>query len=217
MIIKFVPGSIGIENTVPCPTPASKVIPNWYKDIPGGEVINVKKCMPFLDSLSHGYIQSTWCDIVVYSKNNEMVISQDDGIEMFKIRETTDLPIKDFYYEAELIWQRPWSPILPDGFSGLVTHPLNRVDLPFTTLSGVIDFDKSVHSPTGNIPFLIKKDFIGIIPKGTPMFQIIPIKRDSWTLEKQEFSIDFWRKQVSERFKIKSFYKKSIWQKKHFE
>jgi hypothetical protein len=34
---------------------------------------------------------------------------------------------------------------------------------------------------SGNIPFFIKEGFSGVIPKGTPIAQVIPFKRESWT------------------------------------
>ena len=35
-----------------------------------------------------------------------------------------------------------------------------------------------------HLPMWLKKDFIGIIKKGTPIAQIIPFKRDNWTANK---------------------------------
>ena len=217
MIIKFVPGTSSIEKNVPCPEPSKTFIPQWYKDIPGDKnTINVKKCIPFLDSLSHGYIQKTWTDIYVKNKNGQITFEHDSETTMFLHRPETNIPISDNFYEIEFIWQRPWSVILPEGMSAIITHPLNRLDLPFNTLSGVVDFDQSIHAPIGNIPFFIKKDFIGIIPKGTPMFQIIPFERYDWISEKQEYSDEFWNEKINERKEIINFYKKRIWNKKTF-
>ena len=32
----------------------------------------------------------------------------------------------------------------------------------------------------GNVPFFIKSGFEGVIPAGTPIAQLIPIKREKW-------------------------------------
>ena len=101
--------------------------------------------------------------------------------------------------------------------SALVTHPINRVDLPFTTMSGIVDFDKSIHAPIGNIPFFIKNGFTGVIPKGTPMFQILPFERNEWQSEKQKFDEKFWQTKLNERHDVSDFYKKKIWQRKKFD
>jgi hypothetical protein len=218
MKIEFVPGTKDIEELVPCPDLGKNFIPQWYKDIPGGkENINVKRCMPFLDSISVGYIQKTWTDIYVENNNEKVSFLHNHKVTMFLSREQTHIPVSEYYYQTEFIWQRPWSIILPDGMSALITHPINRIDLPFTTMSGVVDFDKSIHAPIGNIPFFIKKDFVGLIPKGTPMFQILPFERNKWQSEKQSFSQKFWQEKINEKGNVLGFYKKKIWQKKHFD
>jgi hypothetical protein len=60
----------------------------------------------------------------------------------------------------------------------LITHPINRYDLPFTSVSGLADYD--VYPLPGNVSFHIKEGFEGTIPAGTPIMQIIPIKREDW-------------------------------------
>ena len=127
------------------------------------------------------------------------------------------MPVDESFHSTEFVWQRPWSTILPDGYSAIIMHPLNRVDLPFITMSGIIDFDKSVHAPIGNIPFFIKKGFTGIIPAGTPMFQLIPFKRDNWNSENQAYSDIFWEEKMNQRKGIVDLYKKRVWQKKSYE
>jgi hypothetical protein len=69
----------------------------------------------------------------------------------------------------------------PKGYSTFFVHPVNRLDLPFHSFSGLVDTDK--FPVEVNFPFLIKKDFVGIIPAGTPIAQAIPVKRESWTSE----------------------------------
>ena len=53
--------------------------------------------------------------------------------------------------------------------------------MPIKTITGIIDTDSL--KTFANSPFVIKEGFEGIIEKGTPMFQIIPFKRDSWKAE----------------------------------
>lgn len=217
MKITFVPGTKEIKDEVPCPQPAKNFIPEWYKNIKAGkDIVNVKKCIPFLDSMSSGYIQTTWSDIKVIEEKDGPKVVFDSNVPLFFYREASHMPVDSAFYNIEFVWKRPWSTILPDGYSALVVHPLNRVDLPFITLSGIVDFDKSIHAPIGNIPFYIKKGFTGTIPAGTPMFQIIPIKREEWVSESQEYSNGFWQRKTVERSGIVDFYKKKIWQKKSF-
>jgi hypothetical protein len=218
MKIKFIPGTKEIEEVISFPESSKKFIPNWYKNISKKQdIINVKNCIPFLDAMTHGYIQKTWTDIEITNENKSLNIFFNHKVKILNYREKFDMPIKDEFYNIEFIWQRPWSIVLPEGYSGLVTHPINRIDLPFYTLSGIVDFDKSIHAKIGNIPFYIKKGFTGIIPSGTPMFQIIPIKRENWYSENQKYDNKFWQSKKNERWQINDFYKKKIWQKKSFD
>lgn len=203
MNIEFYPSNVAAQLSIPAPKPASNYIPKWYSDnerfvggqpdIKNNRVINntVKACTPYSDALSAGYIQETWCDIYFeLSKDKESIRYQiPRGPSPIAMRK--DMYVKvDGFYNVEFTWQLNWTPKVPKGYSVLVTHPLNRIDLPFSTGTGIIDADEFYHSLPGSIPFYIKKGFSGIIPVGTPMYQIIPIKRDEWTSRAMEFDED---------------------------
>jgi hypothetical protein len=73
-----------------------------------------------------------------------------------------------------------WTIELPPGYSLLVTHPVNRNDLPFLTLTGIVDADRYrdnfIHFPA----YWREAGFNGVLPKGTPVAQCLPFKRDAW-------------------------------------
>ena len=230
--IEFIPSSPETQISVPEPEKSSAFIPDWYKKAEPANIKNpifkndgslhntsLKMCMPFLDSLTSGYIQKTWCDI--YIKNNkkdetvEFIYSHEPKI--IGTRERKAIETYEFeYYPIEFFWHIEWINKLPRGYSALITHPLNRNDLPFTTLSAIIDSDKYHHAPSGNLPFYIKNGFEGLIPAGTPMYQIIPIKRDPWKKEILPFTIEN-KKRFSEQKKyFWGFYKNFLWQKKEY-
>ncbi len=59
--------------------------------------------------------------------------------------------------------------------------PMHRESL-FTILPGIVDTD-DYYSPV-NFPFVVNDpEFEGMIPKGTPIAQVIPFKRESWTMQ----------------------------------
>jgi hypothetical protein len=70
---------------------------------------------------------------------------------------------------------------LPEGYSALYTQPLNRFELPFMTMSGIVDNDH-VKLP-GTMPFFFLKGVTGVIPAGTPYAQIMPFRREHWQAE----------------------------------
>lgn len=235
-ILKFATEESGMPKIIPSKTN----IPQWYKDTEGynygniefnGDYVkkNLKHCMPFFDSLTSGYTVELWCDVYfeaqpdgthyikwgrggyVDSKNN--LIPPID----FRNNKTNDrLPVPPGCEPSHYIWQFPYFLKTPPGYSLLMTHPINRFDLPFITLTGIVDADSTV--PTGNLPFFIKAGFSGIVPKGTPILQIIPFKRESWTAERDDEII---KEGNRNKFKTNSvffgYYKKTLWHKKNYE
>src|SRR5260370_372658 len=66
------------------------------------------------------------------------------------------------------------------GYSILFTHPVNRADLPFTTFTGLVDCDTFHDSPVNFPARWHDTGFNGVLPKGTPVAQCLPVKRESW-------------------------------------
>jgi len=229
--ISFIPASEDAAKYVECPKPSKSEVPAWYKKISTdylkspkfgqeGELLNssLKLCAPFLDSLTAGYVQKTWCDIYIGSDGESLTYTFPTKPDPMGVRDTIHMEyFNDEFYRAEFFWRIPWQPKVPKGYSVIITHPLNRLDLPFVTTSGIIDSDRYYHSPWGNLPFYVKRGFEGIIPAGTPMYQIIPIKRESW----EGFAEDFSEEETEKRFRLQKtkmwgFYKESFWNRKEY-
>lgn len=232
--VDFIPANKNSEIMIPSPKSSSKYIPKWFKDIPPELATldnktmdkTVKHCMPFIDSISSGYIQELPCDIEIKNhgvdeNGNDIISYQWAGeIKPFSTRkEDTNsrnvLPSFYGYYNVEFHWITNWEPKTPKGYSTMYHHPSNRLDLPFHTLTGIIDTDS--WSISGPLPFLVKKGFEGIIPAGTPIYQITFIKRETWISKQLKYNEEFQKKHF---YNIKKFfyggYKKLYWNKKNF-
>lgn len=228
--IEFIPKSADAENFVTPPKPARNYEPTWLKNMPafknnkleiddqGAANLTAKMCVPFMDTFNFGYIQETWCDIHI-EKDEEgyPVYSFATLPQIVDFRLPRSYDHDDMFYKEEFVWRIQWSPKVPKGYSVLFTHPLNRDDLPFYTLSGVVDADKYFYEDAGNHPFFVKKDFEGIIPKGTPMFQMIPFKRDNWKSDLGKFDIEIEKGNTFLRSKFWGVYKQNFWTKKTFK
>lgn len=231
MNIEFIPVSELAKNIVPPPKPAKNYIPDWYKNIkvdkdvtlsPDGTLYfdgKIKKCVPFLDSFTHGYIQESWTDIFIKKDpNGSIVFSYAHEPQIMHFRDKTSIPISDKFYPIEFIWQIQWLPKMPKGWSVMMTSPSNRLDLPFRSLTGIVDSDHFYHGVTGNYPFFIENGFEGIIPAGTPIYQIIPIKRENWKSTISNFdSVDNIKRNYEVRKHFTDAYRRLFWQKKNFE
>lgn len=219
------------EEIFPFPTPSSRVVPAWYKDMPlytrGGTKPELepgnsspKACMPLLDALTAGYMFVTPHDVEVriYDNPNEPKVEYGyKGPSIIKTR-GRDLagmmPSPNGFTPGIYIWHTAFEAITPPGYSMLYTHPLNQDHLPFRTSSGIMDTDIYGHS--GSIPFSIKIGFEGIIPKGTPFLQMIPIKRESWKAFNSPIEEDEGVTAIP-RTTIRGFYRDNWWQKKEYK
>jgi hypothetical protein len=206
---------------------AKTLIPEWYKNVKPANFKkdnkhkNVKNCVPFLDALSIGYMITLPIDLNVLPTEDYTSVLLDYGLKdegYFDVyhREEHSIPFPEDVYEIEFIWRIANSFKLPKGYSALLTHPLNRNDLPFISLSGVVDLDEGM--PKGNFPFYIKKGFEGKIPMGTPIIQVIPFKRDSWKLEQDDSLSELDAKYHFLTNRVNNgWYKNNMWTRKSFE
>lgn len=199
--INFLSFSDEITTLKTPPVPASSQMPDWYRKLPkyvnGGDKPikalghkDLKLCVPFRDAMISGYTILLPAEIeITESADGELDIFNNQELPMVVAhkRGSIDNPMAQGHGMPAPIGTDKtmfaWMPIYgfqtPKGTSVLVTHPFNRYDLPFVTTSGIIDSDN--FSIAGNIPFFVKKGFTGIIPKGTPIAQIIPFVRTDWT------------------------------------
>lgn len=211
-------------------TPAKNHVPEWYKkilkwknnkifEIGKGFNHSVKHCMPFLDSFTTGYMIVLPNDLYVKNNNGLPFITWNAAEFPPKTRDVVaDLNlIPTGHYPIEFTWHPGVATTIPLGFSMIITHPINRYDLPFTTLTGVVDGGFAM-CPSGSIPFYIKEGFEGIIPQGTPIAQLIPFRQENWSSKKTKGLVF-----LSNQDKTKSdsliygWYKKTFWTRKKYD
>lgn len=213
------------------PKPAKLYIPDWYKKIPSyfngtkfqwrnfSDNKTLKHCLPFIDAFQTGYIvelqQDINVEVDIITGEPQIFWGADPHPIVYREKKYESVPAPAGHSPEEFTWVFRYSLKLPKGYSMLMAHPLNRFDLPFTTLSGIHDTDGGLHQ--GKVPFFIKSDFEGVIPAGTPIIQLIPIKRQSWIMKeskklKQIGRESEWRNLSS----VKGDYKKKRWVRKDY-
>jgi hypothetical protein len=242
--IKFTLSEKKYKYIAPTPVSAIKMLPEWFKNTPStwnGNTPNmpiltpyddphyktkqinltIKKCVPLRDSMSMGYIIPTISDIQV--KNIEetgekflnWVLEDANLVTAHHEQQMPILPIADEFHKFAYKWINPYFIQTPKGYSSLFITPLHH-DLPFYCLPGVVDTD--TYPGVVHFPFLMKKNFQGIIEKGTPMIQVIPFKRDEWLSEIDNSGEGFDPVEAMSllRSKIIASYKNQFWNKKTF-
>lgn len=232
--IKFYPWEDSGMPEINQPSPAFKHIPKWFSNmsrylnnekrprvtLSSQTNMTVKSCPPFLDSMMAGYMITLPADVIVEKNEKNSVDflwkSQLSLVDGHSKNQVVADQIPDAYVDEPFKWINRWSIQLPEGYSAIFVHPLNRSDLPFYTFSGIVDLD-SYHLPV-HFPFLLKKDFEGVISAGTPIAQIIPFKRESWSHEIKDFDKKLKDRKTSNFF-VSAFnsYKKSYWSRKSYK
>jgi hypothetical protein len=212
--------------------PARNFVPDWYKKIPksknkngvlfdGGFRPTLKLCVPFLDAFTSGYMITTPYDI--YIKNIDgapfLVGPQampEKELPRWRKEIAHENLVPSGCYPYEYTWNYCIAYTVPVGYSMLATHPFNRWDLPFVTLTGIVD-GGVVMQHDGNFPFYIKEGFEGIIPQGTPIVQLIPFRQEKWKSEKQIGLVKEGQKHaMASAAKITGWYKNTFWTKKEY-
>lgn len=219
------------------PYPAVKGLPKWFLDAkpyynPDNENDNklrvrngvsnatFKKCTPLLDGMSAGYIIPLWTDIQLETIENQIEINWRTFSPVFAqhsiLTENIETPLG--YHSQVLKYLNCWIPQTPKGYSCLITSPLGYNDLPFKAVPAIVDTDKSTLELV--FPVWAKKDFNGIVEKGTPIAQIIPFKRDDWTSTFDFYEDGKYKNIIEEKnfnTTIVSHYIKNVWSKKSFK
>jgi len=181
------------------PVNASECIPEWYKKLP--RYVNnsdkpikalgqkdLKSCVPFRDAMISGYMILLPADVEVCISASGDVDVFTNPILTFGVVEKRGplspqnqgfgMPNPIGTVPIMFAWIGMWGVKTNKKDSILITHPFNRYDLPFVTPSGIVD--SGYFGVAGNIPFFIQEGFKGVIPKGTPIAQVFPFKRESW-------------------------------------
>lgn len=183
-----------LEPILPKPVRAGRMLPDWLRDMPstveartlGGEAIRtIKHCPPFIDALSLGVLIPLCTDITVangeISWDWDPPIIPDSPITRSPIgvhapEQAAGAPIKA---DDGLVikFNNHWALEVDEGWSLLFTHPFNRADLPFETLTGVVDCDRFGLGYVQFPSLWRRPDFEGVIPRGTPIAQVVPVRR----------------------------------------
>lgn len=227
------------------PIPTKLNIPEWFKKLEHSILKKtVKGCMPFLDSLTAGYLLKMPQDFYVrhnVDNENERGEKFKDSFQTFGLHDQAQFLIaRSFNLNSGLDNHsldqltgspyieknknlpfykilNPWKIKTPQGYSCLFVPPLNNCDDRFAIIPAIVDTDSFPNEI--NFPIVINGDKYPVledtIKKGTPYVQVIPFKRENWKMA------TFPRKQKEIQnsrlfygLKLFNIYKEKYWNKK---
>jgi hypothetical protein len=182
-----------LTEILPRPIPARHGLPSWLRRMPGTafsplhghEIRTVKQCPPFIDAMMLGFQIPLPCDVRV----ERGVFSWDWPLPPLSVEGHTRSPLS--FHVAEQVTGTPlfgaghsiikfncfWTIELETGWSLFATHPVNRPDLPFRLVTGLVDADR-FHSIGIFFPAQwTDPDFSGVLARGTPVAQCFAVPR----------------------------------------
>lgn len=174
---------------IPEPYLSGKHVPNWFKKLPpamggGFNQSTIKRCMPFLDTFTTGWIIPLAGDVYFKSNDDASGVTYEwkfskplvENHSMGQVH--TDKAPNPMYPRPPLKFLNYWMIKAPEDYSLLFVPPLNRPNDIFTCYAGIVD-PPYYEMEYINFPFFLNKpNFDGIIPAGTPLMQVIPFKKD---------------------------------------
>jgi hypothetical protein len=195
-----VKGLEGIEECVPKPT--KKYMPDWFKNMPGHAQANnieesvypatktVKSCPSFPDYFSQGFVVPMWADATIKyndvskswewrcgAPNNSPYHIEVHGHPQFLDHTKASFLGDEMSFVFKFV--SPWRIRTPKGYSVLQLPMYYHFENEFSVLPGVIDTD-IWHEVNQQITYHGRNKEV-FIPRGTPLAQYIPFKRDTFT------------------------------------
>lgn len=175
------------------PVPAREALPDWFRRIPAVDkqrlsttdnALTVKRCMPFLDALSAGWILPLAATVRLEIRDNGQTV--DAGWDFDKTMVSNH---HAYQVAGHPLQPRPpckihnhWTIRTPKGWSCLFVAPLNRPNGVIEVAAGVVDTDEYpslIHFPF----FATAPDGLYTLDKGTPLVQVIPFERAALQIE----------------------------------
>jgi hypothetical protein len=177
------------EGVIAPPVPAKSHLPDWFRKLPpvdkdhqtsSNNGLTIKRCMPFLDAMTMGWIVPLAATVRLEIRDNgarvdagwefDRVMVSNHGAHQVKGNPREPSPPCKFH--------NYWSIRTPPGWSCLFLAPLNREPQPFECVAGLVDTDAyhaHIHFPF----FATAPDGLYTIEKGTPLVQVIPVRREA--------------------------------------
>lgn len=209
----------------------------------------IKRCMPVFDAIVGGYVLYTPVDVYVSQQKIDYADKEhfdETGetkflttaqvkkrklkptqphyewpsigpIQFHPVEQAPNHPGRNGHQGSYPKWINPWAIKTEPGYSVLFMQPMHRESV-FTILPGIVDTD--TYTAPVNFPFVLNNwEFEGLIPAGTPMAQVIPFKRESWTMEigKQEELVEQYKITSKLRTRFFDSYKSTFRQPKEYK
>lgn len=169
------------------PAPAKTQLPDWFRRIPAvdkafltptNDGITIKRCMPFLDALSTGWILPLGATARLQVRDGGRTVDAgwDFDREMVSHHGAFQVAGNPNEPRPPCKFHNYWTIRTPPGWSCLFLPPLNRPNPTFEIIAGIVDTD-TYHSLIHFPFFATAQEGVYVVERGTPIAQVIPFRR----------------------------------------
>jgi hypothetical protein len=207
---------------LPHPVPAARCVPEWLRQMPThvpspDETPTVKNCMPFLEAMTFGYVIPVPTDITFTMEAGNLRVD----VAGF------DVPLVDVHSGDQLLgapysgtpvvkFRTPWLIRTPPGYSTLVLAPLNRFEIPFHPLAGLVETDTYYRQIAFPSLCTMAPGQQVKVAKGTPLVQVVPVPRELWSSQVGPSDVETNKAQDDQWEANHHMYRQDHWEKKSF-
>ena len=171
------------------PIPAKAALPEWFRRLPAvsrphlsatNNALTVKRCMPFLDAMTAGWIIPLAATVRLEISDGGRTVNAGWEFDRTMVSNHSAPQVAGNPHEPRppCKFHNHWTIRTPAGWSCLFVPPLNRPNPVFECAAGLVDTD--VYAAPVHLPFFATApDGLYVIEKGTPLVQVIPVRRDA--------------------------------------
>lgn len=181
------------EGVIAPPVEAKTMLPDWFRKLPpvdkqhasaSDNGLTVKRCLPFLDAMTSGWLLTLAATVRLEISDGGKAVNA--GWEFDRV-----MVSNHGQHQVDGNPRQPappckfhnyWSIRTTPGWSCMFVPPLNRAGQPFECVAGMVDTDSyvaEIHFPF----FATAPDGLYTIEKGTPLVQVIPVRRSDLAIK----------------------------------
>lgn len=195
--IEFITEDPLIARTYP-PRPAGDVLPEWYESLPIKDLKsldkgNVKNCLPIQDHICAGYIIFNAYQVQL----EEKFVNFQNHLYISTMKQVKNKDFQSFNYSQCPYSDQPkdifkiktdWKIKTPPGYSCLIQQPAYLKNSKWKLFPAIVDTDN--YDDVISVAGIILDKNITYMNPGDPLIQIIPFKRDDWSMTTSIASIN---------------------------
>src|SRR5262249_17979276 len=163
-------------------------------------------------AMSFGYVIPLCADLTLERDQLTGQLRQRE-LDMASLHNFSQVEGAPFAQLPILKFHNPWIIQTPPGYSTLVLPLLNRFDLPFQALSGLVETDTYYQAINFPAIMTFQPGQRVRLPQGTPLVQVMPILREEFQAGYPPFDEAKSDSQLAQMHENRHFYKELYWQK----